>query len=280
MQPNPVTSVTSTHAGRSRGTMTSARPRQRNTQLTKWLKSSHHTHRVVQVEAVAGHVDEERHPDQPERQVRRPVRPALASLHQPPHRRHEQHHHGVGDQAGAEGLVGEAVDPRHVLGHGELGDREDQHEGREPDRAEEAATGREIGSAIFQLCHEADSSGREPSLAWNCDHLLARGARRRAPHRHSLRPRPRRGRVPDEARPGRAAAHGPPPGRAGPLGRRRRPRVRRGVRRGRAGAVDLGGPARHLPGEPRRAGAVRRGVPRRLRRSRRTVPTPSAARGS
>ena len=51
--------------------MISPIPDSRKNQFTKWLESSHHTTRVVEVEAVAGRVDEEAEHDQRERDVRR-----------------------------------------------------------------------------------------------------------------------------------------------------------------------------------------------------------------
>jgi len=91
-------------------------------------------HRVVQVQAVAGDVDEEAEHDQRERAVRRPGCGVSSPDRDPPHCRHQQHHGGVGHQSCAERLAGEAVDAGHPLGHRQLPDGRDEDGGRDPCR--------------------------------------------------------------------------------------------------------------------------------------------------
>src|SRR4051812_18837861 len=103
---------------------------------------------VVEVEAVAGDVDQERQHDQRERAVRRLGGAGTAADNQPPEGRRQPPQHGIGQESGAERLVREPLDAGPPLRDGQLGDGGGQHQPGHPwsdrhlgDRGAPAAAG-------------------------------------------------------------------------------------------------------------------------------------------
>ena len=76
--------------------------------------------RVVQVQGVAGDIDEERRHDQREPGPRQRLGAAASASPQSPHRRYEEHQQWVGDEPGPESLAGELRQPRREARHEQL----------------------------------------------------------------------------------------------------------------------------------------------------------------
>jgi hypothetical protein len=115
---------------------------------------------VVQVEAVAGHVDEERRHDQPEpgpRQRRIRFLPGTggpASLRPDPRGRHQQHQHRVRHEPGAEALALELRQPVDERRHRQL-----HHRGRQHQQGDDARD-RRCHQAVIEAVTGASRAGR------------------------------------------------------------------------------------------------------------------------